>query len=51
MLEEYIPLYIHSVRDYDLVQMKAYQMCSSLQHISTSNSSLLIQSINAISIA
>ena len=46
MPEEYIPLYIHSLRDYDLVQM-----CSSLQHISTSNSSLLIQSINAISIA
>ena len=38
MLKDFIPLDIHSLRDYDLVYMKAWQMCDSLHHVGTSNS-------------
>ena len=38
MLKDFIPLDIHSlIRDYDPLQMKAWQMCDSLHHVSTSN--------------
>ena len=37
MLKGFIPLHIHSLRDYDPVQMKAWQMCDSLHYVITSN--------------
>ena len=37
MLKDIIPLDIHSLRDYDPVYMKAWQMCDSLHDVSTSN--------------
>ena len=38
MLKDFIPLDIHSlIRDYDPLQMKAWQMCDGLHHVSTSN--------------
>ena len=38
MLKDIIPLDIHSLRDYDPVYMKAWQMCDSLHRVGTSNS-------------
>ena len=38
MLKDIIPLDTRSLRDYDPVYMKAWQMYDSLHHVGTSNS-------------